>query len=80
LSSYLDFDLDLTYGRDGFCRNHFKFGDGIFILYGVNRGRKCIGNGKRRNMESLKVDINFHSVYLVHEVDPRDEALPTENK
>jgi hypothetical protein len=31
-------------------------------------------------MESLKVDINFHSVYLVHEVDPRDEALPTENK
>jgi hypothetical protein len=37
------------------------------ILQGVIRERKCIGNGKWRNMEALKVDINVYSVYLVHE-------------
>jgi hypothetical protein len=42
-------------------------GEGCFA--GVIRERKCIGNGKWRNMEALKVGINVYSVYLVHEVD-----------
>jgi hypothetical protein len=37
--------------------------------HGVIRERKCIGNGKWRNMAALKVDINVYSVYLVHGVD-----------
>jgi hypothetical protein len=39
------------------------------ISQGVIRERKCIGNGKWRNTEALKVDINVYSVYIVHEVD-----------
>lgn len=40
----------------------------MVISQGVIRARKCIGNGKWRNMEALKVDINVYSVYLVHEM------------